>query len=184
MEVVFQVKGAKDGLAELNVVSPAGRTIVTFKAPDISTLGIRQFRFESPEPTDIKLLKAAYPEGVYQFSGKTVSGATLSGESALSHRLPTPARVLMPAPKAVDVPARKSLRVAWGAVAGVVTYLVGIEQSDSDANFTATIPAPATSLVVPNGFLSHGKEYTLSIGTVGRDGNISFVETSFSTSKR
>ena len=71
MEVVFEVKGDQDGLAELLVVSPDGRPVVAFKAPDASTLGIRQFRFESPEPTDAKALQAAYPEGVYAFSGTT-----------------------------------------------------------------------------------------------------------------
>jgi hypothetical protein len=49
-EVVFEVKGGKDGLAKLAVVSPDGRTVIDFTAPDASTLGIRQFRFESPEP--------------------------------------------------------------------------------------------------------------------------------------
>src|SRR6266566_2410009 len=38
-EVVFEVKGADDGLAELTVVSPDRRTVVAFKAPDASTLG-------------------------------------------------------------------------------------------------------------------------------------------------
>src|SRR5690242_14538503 len=48
MEVVFEVKGGQDGLAELSVVSPDGRPVVAFRAADESTLGIRQFRFESP----------------------------------------------------------------------------------------------------------------------------------------
>ncbi len=53
MEVVFEVKAEDDGLAELFIVSPDGRTVVDFKAPESSTLGIRQFRFESPEPPDV-----------------------------------------------------------------------------------------------------------------------------------
>src|SRR5919109_4924930 len=88
MEVVFEVKGGQDGLAELSVVSPDGRPVVAFRAPDASTLGIREFRFESPEPRDMKSLKAAYPEGVYAFSGKMASGAKLVGTATLSHRLP------------------------------------------------------------------------------------------------
>src|SRR2546430_3806515 len=80
MEVVFEVTGGHDGLAELFVVSPDGRTVVAFRAPDSSTLGIRQFRFESPEPRDGTSLRAAYPEGVYHFSGKMFSGAKLRSE--------------------------------------------------------------------------------------------------------
>ena len=182
MEVVFQVKGTKDGLAELNVVSPDRRTVVAFKSPDASTLGIRQFRFESPEPTDIKSLRAAYPEGVYRFYGKTVSGTLLAGKSKLSHRLPAATKVVKPAPKATHVPV-KGLEVSWSAVTGVAWYVVAIERSDSNANFTATVPASATSLAVPDGLLSSGQEYSVSIGTVARDGNISFVEATFTTDK-
>jgi hypothetical protein len=53
-EVVFEVKGGADGLTKLTVVSPDGRTIVDIAAPDTSTLGVRQLRFESPEPRDFK----------------------------------------------------------------------------------------------------------------------------------
>jgi hypothetical protein len=58
-EVVFQVKGETEGLDELIIRSPEGRTVVAFKAPDAPTLGMRQFRFETPEPGDSKALKAA-----------------------------------------------------------------------------------------------------------------------------
>jgi hypothetical protein len=181
-EVVFEVKGGKDGLAELTVVSPDGRTVVAFKAPDASTLGIRQFRFESPEPTDIKSLKAAYPEGIYQFSGKTVAGARLTGKAKLSHKLPATTTVLTPAPKATNVPAR-DLKVSWSVVKGVASYLVGIKQPESNANFTALVPASATFFAVPEGFLAPGKKYQLSVGTVTGEGNTSFVETTFTTAK-
>jgi hypothetical protein len=182
MEVVFQVKAGKDGLAELSVVAPDGRTVIAFRAPDASTLGIRQFRFESPEPTDFGLLKTAYPEGVYTFSGTTVSGARFAGKSTLSHRLPATAAVVGPAAKAINVPAR-NLKVSWKAVKGVASYLVGIKQPESNLNFTVVVPASATSFAVPDGFLSPGTEYKLSIGTVTGEGNTSFVETTFTTAK-
>jgi hypothetical protein len=34
---------------------------------------------------------------------------------------------------------------------------------------------------VPPGFLAAGKKYKLAVGTVGREGNISFLETAFTT---
>ena len=179
-EVVFEVKGGKDGLAELTVVSPDGRTVVAFRAPDASTLGIRQFRFESPEPADVKSLKAAYPEGIYQFSGKTVAGASLIGKAKLSHKLPATTAVLTPASKATNVPAR-DLKVSWSAVKGVASYVVGIKQPESNANFSALVPASATSFAVPEGFLAPGKKYQVSVGTVTGEGNTSFVETTFTT---
>ena len=88
VEVVFQAAGESDGLASLQVVSPDGRTVIDFTAPDPSTLGMRSFRIESPEPEDVDALKAAYPEGIYEFAGRTSSGVTLVGKSTLSHTLP------------------------------------------------------------------------------------------------
>jgi hypothetical protein len=91
VEVVFKVKGGDAGLAKLAVISPDGRTVIDFSAPDASTLGIRQFRFESPEPGDVESLKSAYPEGVYTFAGATAAGNKYYGESTLNHKLPAPA---------------------------------------------------------------------------------------------
>jgi hypothetical protein len=182
LEVVFQVKGGQDGLAELSVVAPDGRTVVAFRAPDASTLGIRQFRFESPEPRDIKALRAAYPEGVYEFSGTTSSGAKLAGKSTLSHRLAAVTTFVRPAPAAENVSA-KDLTVSWTAVAGVASYLVSIEQSELKVSITASLPGSSTSFAVPRGVLSRGRKYKMAIGTVTREGNISFVETTFTTER-
>ncbi len=181
-EVVFEVKGEEDGLAELTVVAPDRRTVVAFKAPDSSTSGIRAFRFESPEPSDIKALKAAYPEGVYEFAGRTFSGARLVGKSTLSHRLAATATLVKPAPAAANVPVR-ALRLAWGAVDGVASYSIGIKQEELNVNLTALLPASSTSFAVPDGFLARGRKYTLAVGAVTREGNITFVETTFTTEK-
>lgn len=94
VEVVFQVKGGDQGLTRLTVFSPDGRTVIDFIAPNASTLGMRQFRFESPEPGDIESLMSAYPEGVYTFAGETAGGDRLHGESTLNHKLPATASFL------------------------------------------------------------------------------------------
>jgi transposase len=179
-EVVFEVKGGKDGLAELVVVAPDGRPVVTFKAPDASTLGIRSFRFESPEPPDMQALRAAYPEGVYAFSGRTASGATFVGRSTLSHRLPATTTFVQPLPKQTNVPV-KNFRLSWSAVEGVTSYAVGIKQAELNVNFAALLPGSSTSFAVPEGLLVPGRQYKAAIGTVTREGNISFVETTFTT---
>ena len=181
-EVVFEVKGAQDGFAELTVLSPDRRTVVAFKAPDSSTLGIRAFRFESPEPTDIKALKAAYPEGVYEFSGRTSKGAKFAGKATLSHRLAATATLVKPATAKASLSV-KDLRLAWSPVEGVASYSVGITQEELNVSLTALVPASSTSFGVPDGFLVPGKKYTLAIGAVTREGNITFVETTFTTEK-
>jgi hypothetical protein len=182
MEVVFQVKGEKDGLAELTVVSPDGRTVVAFKAPDTSTLGMRQFRFETPEPPDFESLKAAYPEGVYVFSGTTALGAKLVGRAALSHRLPATAKFADPAPGAENVSVRDFV-MSWSKVEDVASYIVKIDQRELNVNFMVRLPGSWTAFALPDGFLSRGTKYKTAIGTVTREGNISYVETTFTTEK-
>ena len=88
VEVVFEAKADDDGLARLQIVAPDGRMVVNFIAPDSSTMGIRQFRFESPEPKNVAALKSAYPEGAYRFAGRTFGGATFAGTARLNHTLP------------------------------------------------------------------------------------------------
>jgi hypothetical protein len=179
MEVVFQVKADKDGLAELNVVSPDGRPVVVFKAPDVSTLGMRQFRFESPEPPDFEALKA-YPEGVYQFSGRTALGANLVGKTTLSHRLPATTTFVAPASAAENVPV-KGFVMSWSAVEDVASYIVKIDQRDLNINFMVRVPASWTAFTLPDGFLARGTKYKLAIGTETREGNVSYIETTFTT---
>ena len=180
VEVVFKAKGGDEGLASLKVVSPDGRTVIDFTAPDSSTLGMRQFGLESPEPRDVSALKAAYPEGEYAFTARTFSGATLVGRSTLSHRLPTTAEFVSPAPRARDIPIA-NVKVSWRGGAAIASYIVEIEQEELDVSVTARLPGSATSFSVPDAFLQPGTEYQLGLGTVTGDGNTSFVETTFAT---
>jgi len=179
VEVVFEVKGGGEGLAKLAVVSPDGRTVIDFTAPDASTLGIRQFRFESPEPGDVESLKLAYPEGVYTFSG-VATGVKLHGKAMLSHKLPATASFLRPGAGAQGV-GIKDLEITWTPVKNLAAYIIKIEQDELDVNITAKLPGSVATFAVPDGFLLPGTEYQLGIGSVTNEGNISFVETTFTT---
>ena len=182
VEVVFEVKGGDEGLVRLTVVSPDGRTVIDFTAPDASTLGIRQFRFESPEPRDIESLKSSYPEGVYSFVGVTAAGRKLSGQSRLNHRLPATATFLHFGDLGRGVVAR-DLEITWRPVRNMAGYLIEIEQDELDVNITAKLPGSATAFAVPAGFLLPDTQYEFSIGTVTAEGNITFVETTFTTAR-
>ena len=174
VEVVFEVKGGDEGLTGLNVTAPNGRTVVDFSAPDASTLGMRQFRFESPEPGDVESLVSAYPEGVYTFTGVSESGARLRGQSTLSHRLPPPTSFLRPGAEAGDFGAGRAV-IEWEPVEGMSAYIVYVEGRDQSV--TARLAGSATTFFVPDGFLIPGTTYQLGVGTVSGGGNISFVET-------
>jgi hypothetical protein len=181
-EVVFDVKGRSDGLSGLTVVGPDGRTVISFEAPDTTTLGMRSFRLESPEPRSLPSIKAAFPEGAYTFAGWTAAGDTLGGEATLSHRLPPAAALVHPKPEATGV-ATRGLKITWKPVDGVSTYVVKLEQEERGEVVEARIPADAARFVVPDGFLRPETEYTLGIGTVSSNGNMSVVETTFTTGR-
>lgn len=180
VEVVFEVKGGDEGLAKLTVAAPDGRTTVECSAPDASTLGIRQYRFESPEKGEVESIKSAYPEGVYAFSAVSASGVKFQGKSALSHTLPATVTFLQPEAEAEGVNT-ENLKLTWSPVKDAAFYMIEISQEDLGINVAAKISGSVAEFPVPEGFLLPGKEYTLGIGTVSEEGNISFVETTFTT---
>jgi len=180
VEVVFEVEGGDEGVAKLTVVSPDGRTVIDFTAPDASTLGIRTFRFESPEPGDVKRLKAAYPEGGYIFSGETVGGDKLRGNCTLNHKLPATVSFLRPRANAENVDG-EGLIITWTPVKNLAAYIIEVEQEELDVSILAKLPGSVATFTMPGGFLLPGTEYKLGIGAVAEEGNISFVETVFKT---
>jgi len=180
VEVVFEVVGDDDGLTALTIVSPDGRTVVDFKAPDASTLGVREFEFESPEPKDDDSLKAAYPAGEYTFLGTTSAGVTLRRTAQLSHELPATVSFLQPAQHAQGVDSQ-NLEITWTPVENAARYVIELEQSKLHVKLNSQQPASVAKFAVPNGLLVPGTKYQLGIGVVSEAGNISFVETSFTT---
>jgi len=180
-EIRFEVSGAKDGLAALKVLAPGERTVIDIRAPD-SKLGIRQITTESPEPDDDRVVRADFPAGTYRFEGKTTNGASLRDEARLSHVFPEPAAFEYPRPGQKDIPATE-LALRWSPPAGVESCVVVIEQNGSPYEIRARLPASAKTFAIPKGFLRAGQAYTLAIGTVAKDGNRSFIETSFTTAR-
>jgi hypothetical protein len=180
VEVVFEITGPDEGLTKLNVVAPDGRTVVDFKSPDSAQYGIREFLFESPEPKDIESLKAAYPEGKYTIDGANASGKKFHGSVSLNHQLPETTSFVFPQPRAEDVPV-DNLEITWTPVEGAIGYVIELEQARLDLKVIVEQSASAARFAVPNGLLVPGMKYKLGIGTVSEGGNVSFVETSFTT---
>jgi len=181
-EVVFVATAGDNGMTKLLVVAPGGHTVIDFEAPDPSTLGIRSFQLESPEPEDIAAVQKAYPAGVYMFSGTTTDGKEYLSEATLNHALPASVTIQNPANETEDV-SIKGLEITWSAVAGVEAYLIEVEQEDSDVKIEATLPSSETSFSVPEKFLVADAVYKIVVGSVSKDGNLNFVETTFTTAK-
>ncbi len=72
-EVVITDVGGNEGLSQLTITDPDEKQIITYSVPETSTLGIREFNFESPEP-ELEAVKEAYPEGIYTFEATTFAG--------------------------------------------------------------------------------------------------------------
>jgi hypothetical protein len=180
-EIRFEVTGAKDGLAALKIMAPGERTVIDLRTPD-SKLGVRGLTLESPEPDDDGIVRADFPAGAYRFEGKTTNGASLRGETRLSHVFPEPAAFEYPRPDQKDVPAT-ALTLRWSVPKGIEACTIVIEQTGSAYEIRALLPGSARSFTVPEGFLRAGAAYKFAIGTVAKDGNRSFIEAAFTTAR-
>ena len=178
-EIVIDVTSGDVGMASLKVVAPDGRTIVDFKSPD-SKFGLRHFAVETPEPKNDGRLQKDFPEGEYTFTATTLKGVKLTSKAELSHKMPEIVASFKPAADAKDVPT-KGLQITWSGVKNLKGYIVTVEQEESGHEIKATLPSTATTFSVPDGFLTPGTEYKVSIGTVAENGNMSFVEADFTT---
>ena len=181
-EIVITAK-ASEGLRWFKVFAPDSEIIIFIHSNDerrkINPIGLAQFNIESGEPS-IDGVKAAYPEGTYQFMGRTISGQQLYGEVVLSHKLLPPPVFTPRDEKGVDP---NHAIVKWQSVEGAVAYEVEIENDDLQVNVTARLPGNATGFHIPQGFLLPGTEYEVGVTTVSKDGNLSVAESSFVTAK-
>ena len=181
-EVVIAGTAGDEGLRLLQIKWP-DREIVTTLVADRSTLGMREFHFESPEPPGEAVL-AAYPEGRYVLAGVSTTGERFRSILTLSHRLPPEATILWPAEDA-EVAARVPLTIQWSEVPGIEKFVLEFENESADPERALTIDLPpeATSYRIPARLLPPGAEFQIGIHTVAENGNIVAVESAFTTSE-
>ena len=97
--------------------------------------------------------------------------------------MPEPTVILNPAPDASV--GTGELTIQWSAVPGVAQYLVEFENesADPEQSLTVNVPASVTSFAVPPALLVPGADCQVGIATIARNGNVTFVESQFSTSE-
>lgn len=179
IEVKFEATGGDAGLTHMKVTAPDGRTVIDFKAAD-SRFGMRHLVLESPEPKNDGQLQKDFPAGIYKFTGTLVGGAALQGQATLSHTLPAPTTLIRPRPDEQNVPLN-GLKARWAAGKNLAAVVLILVQEKSGREIKVNLAGNATSFAVPDGFLQAGQDYKIEIGTVSREGNASFIESSFST---
>lgn len=180
-EVVISGVAGDEGLQVLRIRSPDGRKLATLLAPDVTTMGMREFHFESPEPPGEAIL-AAYPEGKYVLYGESTTGKVFRSVLTLSHDLPAPVTILHPADEA-ELPAGEPLVVRWSRVTGIAEYILEFENETEDREqaFTINLAPHVTSYRIPAGLLPPGGEFQIGVHTVAENGNIVAVESVFTT---
>ncbi|MGH9244405.1 MAG: fibronectin type III domain-containing protein [Acidimicrobiales bacterium] len=178
-----------EGWERVKVFRPDGGKIMDITAQRaVRHVGVTELFFESAEPSleDLPLedLLAMFPEGDYQFEGRTVQGDTLFGTAGLTHAIPSGPVVTSPDP---DVPTDPgSTVVAWEPVTDppgieIAGYQVIVELEDPLRVFSVDLPATATSLTVSPEFLAPGTHYMFEVLAISDGGNQTITEGEFDT---
>ncbi len=147
-------------------------------------LGMTELFFEGAEPSleevPLEALLARFPEGEYEFEGRTVDGQEIEGEAEFSHAIPAGPVV------ASTVGPPDFLQISWSPVSApppgfpnepieIVEYQVIVE------SFQVTVPAAVLSVTVSPEFVSTlaSGEHQFEVLAIDESGNQTITEGSF-----
>ena len=185
-----------DPWKSMDIYDPYGRMIFrSITRGRFAKQGGTELFMESAEPnfsqlTLVEFLKR-FPEGQYQIRGKGVEGETLMGTATLTHNLAAGPELVSPLEGGSLVDPNNAV-VAWnpvGAANGspIVGYQVIIVQVQSSfpaipkITLDVTMPATATSMAVPRGFLRPGTRYEWEVLAIEASGNQTLSTAFFET---
>jgi hypothetical protein len=196
MDFGIQLFWDGEAWSRMRVHSPDERTILQVKASrNLAQQGLTEGFFESAEPPasvlSMEEFFARFPEGTYEFEGRTLEGDELEGEAEFSHVLAAPPGNLYP-PQGSTVSAFAPLVLSFDAVSVDVMgeplepaiYHVILENNENEGlslavSLRGDLAAPAVT--VPPEFLEPGTEYKLEVIVEAENGNRTIAETEFST---
>jgi hypothetical protein len=159
---------------KLKITNPRGRSIFAVEGRgSFGGLGLTELFFEGAEPSldefPLEELLARFPEGVYEFDGRTTVGNALTGEATLTHAVPAPPEIT--ATTGID----GSLMIQWEPVTGpaegfegpidIVGYQVLV------GSFQVTLPPGSTRVTLP-------PEFVASLGTGTHDFEVLAIDAS------
>ena len=181
---------------KMKVEGPDGRSVLRVKAGhNVADQGMTEGFFESAEPPEDELsmeeFLARFPEGEYEFEGKTQDGAELEGETELTHSIPAPPSGLWPADDS-EVDAASPLTVRFDAVTADLhgdplipeLYEVVLETEGELTRVFSIIlhgDIAAPSVTIPPEFLQPDLEYKFEVIVQEESGNRTISETEFTT---
>lgn len=181
---------------KMKVEGPDERTVLDVKVKNnLREQGLTEGFFESAEPSVDELsmeeFLERFPEGTYEFEGKTLDGDELEGETEFTHTLPAPPAHLWPADGDV-VDSMMPLVASFDAVTEDLDgnpldpelYEVVIEtENDILRVFSIILEGDVLNpqVTVPPEFLEPGTEYKFEVIVQEESGNRTISETEFST---
>ncbi len=170
---------------QLRIENPKGLTLFEVKGMGpYKEFGMTELFFEGAEPSlddvPLEVLLAKFPEGEYEFEGKTVDGAEIEGEDLFDHDIPAGPDVFS------SIGSNNFLQIDWTAVDGpppgfpnqdieVVAYQVIVE------SFQVTVPATVLSMTIPPEFVGTlaAGEHQFEVLAIEASGNQTLTEGSF-----
>ena len=185
-----------DAWDRMRVENSEGKTCLNVRARDnLQEQGLTEGFFESeelePDELSMEEFLERFPEGEYEFEGKTLEGEELEGETEFTHVIPVPPANLFPA-EGQQVNAAVPLIVSCDAVTEDLEgnplapelYELVVENTDDETFvFSVVLPGDAAnpSATVPPEFLEPGGNYKLEVIVQEESHNRSITETSFTT---
>ena len=180
----------------MRVEGPDERTVLRVRASrNLQDQGLTEGFFESAEPSTEELTMEEFlerfPEGEYDFEGKTLEGEGIEGETEFTHVIPAPPSGLFPPDESL-IDASLPLTVGFDAVASDLDgaplepelYELILE-TETDILEVLTVVldggTASPSLDVPAQFLKPGLEYKFEVIVQEESGNRTISETVFET---
>ena len=179
------------------IYDPTGRRIFNATTNGrMAKQGGTELFLESAEPPFSELsldeLLQRWPEGEYRFRGRSLNGDIYSGSWDLTHDLPDGPTLVSPIES--DPPQDPDRTVVeWEPVPApngspIIGYQVLVVRPDTDIDalpkvaLDVMMPADATSLAVPPGFLEPDTDYEWEVLAIESSGNQTLSSSTFTTS--
>lgn len=185
-----------DPWTKMEIFGPRGRRLFRATAHgQFAKQGGTELFMESGEPrfdeVPFEEFLERFPEGEYVFRGRGVEGERFFGIAELTHDVPDGPQLLSPLEGDGPVDPNNAV-VRWDPVAPpngspIIAYQVIVEHSDSPFPAIPKIvldvmmPATATELAVPPGFLLPDTEYEWDVLSIEESGNQTLSSSVFQT---
>jgi hypothetical protein len=181
--------------SKMTVKNENGKKVLHVRArKNLKEQGLTEGFFESAEPDTSELTMAEFlerfPEGEYEFKGKSLEGDDLVGEADFTHTLPAPPTGL--SPSGGDVVPHTGFTASFNEVTqdtegnaiDIEYYELVVEKEDDEPIlqvFKVILRPGETSVEIPEAFLEPDTEYKLEVIAVEESGNKTISETDLFT---